>query len=98
MVNRMSASAAAQHIDRQLCGRCERQRDPGSVDEIAAGFHKGIIDFAAFIFGRPPASVVAKSHGSQTKLGNLQTTLTQKLIPHGKLPFWFIRDGTILFS
>ena len=36
MVNCMSASAAAQHIERQLCGRCARQRDPGSVRYYAS--------------------------------------------------------------
>jgi len=55
----------------------------GGVDEVAARFAEGVINFAGFVFRRAPAPVFAEGHGAERGFRDSKTAIAQKPISHG---------------
>jgi len=68
----------------------------GGVDEVAARFAEGVIDFAGFVFRRAPAPVFAEGHGAERSFGNSKTAVAQKPISHGGNLFWSLETSSTI--
>jgi hypothetical protein len=66
--------------------------DIGGVDEVAARVQKRVVNFAALLFRRTPAPVLAEGHRSQAQFRYPKSAFSQQLIAHDVLPLRLVQN------
>ena len=51
--------------------------DVSSVNEVAARFTEGVVNFLCLILGRAPSPIFAKSHRAERELRNAQAGISE---------------------
>jgi hypothetical protein len=69
--------------------------DVGGVNEVAARFQKGVVDFAALLFRRAPAPILAEGHRSQAQFRNAKSALAQQSVAHDALPLKMLTNRLV---
>src|SRR3546814_19575717 len=61
----------------------------GGIDEVAAGFNKGVEDGAAILFGPRPVRARPKGHGTERQFRYATAAAAQQGIAHDPVRSWF---------
>src|SRR3546814_14457943 len=61
----------------------------GGIDEVAAGFNKGVDDGAAILFGPRPVRARPKAHGTERQFRYAKAAAAQQGIAHDPVRYWF---------